>query len=72
MKNESALEAVKGPRASGAARFWVPFAALALLFTALAIAYAADDSASAPGTLMRGPTDAEGPSHGLEPAPAHS
>jgi hypothetical protein len=70
MQNERAPEGVK-PAFRGTARFWLPFTAVLLLFAGLAIAYSAEDDEGAPGAVKKRSPEAETPTHGLEPAPAH-
>jgi hypothetical protein len=73
MAQESAPESVKRPARRGTARFWWPFAAVVLVFSGLAIAYSASDGVEegAPGAVKKRAPDADPPTHGLEPAPAH-
>jgi hypothetical protein len=73
MAYESSPESVKRPGRRGTSRFWWPFAAVVLVFSALSIAYSASDDAErgAPGAVKKRAPDADPPTHGLEPAPAH-
>lgn len=71
MANQQAVPAVERRSVRGEARFWVPFAAIVLVFSGLGLAYSSSERArdAAPGAVRRGPASEEEPRHGLEPEP---
>ncbi|MDF3067288.1 MAG: hypothetical protein K0R38_2889 [Polyangiaceae bacterium] len=69
MTNERMPDAQTKRRSSGVARFWLPFGAIVLAFTGIAIAYASSERVreAAPGAVRKAPAAEDAAPHGLEP-----